>query len=502
MLVIFSEINNEKKDNHTKWYKSIRVNLLVIIALIGLLPILFLLHSVLVIYNDNARAMKLTEVKNYVNIASGNLADQASAHDGKLENVESLKTDMYNIASVYGYKIKVFDKNGLSVCNTVLPQNENYTAQYTISGEVRDCIENNKEITSEKDDVTQLIVPIAVVGSVSADDKQKSESLVIGAMVVEYDNSLIVKLSSVMAKKMDLIAIILAIPIIGLAIWYSKKIQSSPKKITQSIENVKEGYMDEMVVINDFKETNEMTTAFNAMLGRIQQLENSRQEFVSNVSHELKTPITSMKVLADSLIAQGEGVPAELYREFMGDITEELERENKIITDLLALVKLDKTTSDLNVSSISINDLLELLLKRLRPLASKRNIEITFESLRVVNAEVDEVKISLAFSNLIENAIKYNYEDGWIKVTLNADHKYFYVSVEDSGVGIPKDCQDSIFDRFYRVDKARSRDTGGSGLGLSITRNVIILHKGSIRVHSKEKEGTKFTVRIPLNYVP
>ena len=186
----------------------------------------------------------------------------------------------------------------------------------------------------------------------------------------------------------------------------------------------------------------------------------------------------------------------------MVDITDELERENKIINDLLALVKLDKKAGELNISTISINDLLEMLLKRLRPLAAKRNIEIVFESFRPVNAEVDEVKLSLALSNLIENAIKYNYEDGWIRVSLNADHKFFYVKVADSGVGIPEDCQNNIFERFYRVDKARSRDTGGSGLGLSITRNVIVMHKGAIRVYSKEKAGTTFTIRIPLNYVP
>ena len=145
--------------------------------------------------------------------------------------------------------------------------------------------------------------------------------------------------------------------------------------------------------------------------------------------------------------------------------------------------------------------MLELLLKRIRPLAKDRNIDIIFESFRPVEAEIDEVKLSLALSNLIENAVKYNYDDGWVRVSLNADHKFFYVKISDSGVGIPKECQDSIFERFYRVDKARSRETGGTGLGLSITRNVILLHKGAIKVHSKEKEGTTFTVRIPINYI-
>ena len=101
---------------------------------------------------------------------------------------------------------------------------------------------------------------------------------------------------------------------------------------------------------------------------------------------------------------------------------------------------------------------------------------------------------------LIENGIKYNKDDGWIRVTLNADHKYFYVKVADSGVGIPEDCQDQVFDRFYRVDKARSRDTGGTGLGLAITKSVVSLHNGEIKLYSKVGEGTTFTLRIPLKY--
>ena len=229
-------------------------------------------------------------------------------------------------------------------------------------------------------------------------------------------------------------------------------------------------------------------------------VDQSRQEFVSNVSHELKTPLTSMKVLADSLLAQ-ENVPVELYQEFMGDITEEIERENKIINDLLSLVKMDKTSANINIQSENINELLERILKRLRPIAKQRNIEVVFESFRPVVAEVDEVKMSLALSNLVENAIKYNKENGWVHVSLNADHKYFYVKVADSGIGIPKQDTENIFERFYRVDKSHSREIGGTGLGLSITRSAIIMHRGAIKVYSEEGEGTTFTVRVPLTYV-
>ena len=218
------------------------------------------------------------------------------------------------------------------------------------------------------------------------------------------------------------------------------------------------------------------------------------------MSHELKTPITSMKVLADSLISQ-EDVPIELYKEFMTDIAEEIERENKIITDLLSLVKMDKTSANLNIENRNLNELIELILKRLRPIAKQRNIDVLYESAREVFAEIDEVKLTLAISNLVENAIKYNKEYGYVKVSLDADHQFATIMVEDNGIGIPEEAQEHIFERFYRVDKSHSREIGGTGLGLAIARNAILLHRGSIKIDSEEGQGTVFTVKIPIIYV-
>ena len=237
------------------------------------------------------------------------------------------------------------------------------------------------------------------------------------------------------------------------------------------------------------------------MVNRMRILDESRQEFVSNVSHELKTPLTSMKVLADSLVGQ-QGIPEELYQEFMGDITAEIDRENKIITDLLSLVKMDKKAADVNITHMDINQLLEDILKRLRPIADKRNIDLILDCFRPVEADVDEVKFTLAISNLVENGIKYNVDDGWVRVSLDADHKYFYVTVADSGMGIPEDSIERIFERFYRVDKSHSKEIGGTGLGLAITKSSIAMHHGAIKVFSREGEGTTFSVRIPLSYIP
>ena len=182
---------------------------------------------------------------------------------------------------------------------------------------------------------------------------------------------------------------------------------------------------------------------------------------------------------------------AKVRRAFlMSDIAEEIERENKIINDLLSLVKMDKAAGGLNISVVNINELLEMIMKRLRPIAEKQNIELVLESFRPVSAEIDEVKLSLALNNLVENAIKYNRKDGWVHVSLNADHKYFFVRVEDSGIGIPEEYLEHIYERFFRVDKSHSREIGGTGLGLAITRNAVLMHRGAIKAHSKEGEGT------------
>lgn len=164
-------------------------------------------------------------------------------------------------------------------------------------------------------------------------------------------------------------------------------------------------------------------------------------------------------------------------------------------------MKMDKKASDVNIQDTNINDLMELIIKRLKPIAAKRNVELLLENSKPVTAQVDETKLTLAISNLVENAIKYNVEDGWVHVSVNADHKYFYVKVEDSGIGIPEEAQEHIFERFYRVDKSHSREIGGTGLGLAIARNAVIAHRGAIKVYSNEGEGTTFTVRIPLIYV-
>ncbi len=297
------------------------------------------------------------------------------------------------------------------------------------------------------------------------------------------------------------IAVMIALLLVfsGILVFVIYKLTSPAKDMKEAFLSLSDGDKNARIKKQTIKEYKDIGDAVNVLLDRLESIDGSRDEFVSNVSHELKTPMTSMKVLADSLLAT-ENAPIEMYKDFMQDIAEEIDRENEIIGDLLNLVRTDGERAVLNIETVDVNELMEVVLKRLKPIALKNNIEIIFESMRPVTASIDRVKFIIVLTNIIENAIKYNHPEGWVKITLNADHKFFYVDVSDSGIGIPEECKDQVFERFYRVDKARSRETGGTGLGLAITKNIVLLHKGTIKFYSKENEGTTFNIRIPLNY--
>lgn len=331
--------------------------------------------------------------------------------------------------------------------------------------------------------------------------RDASDKNILGCVIFLYSADSYLEGRDELVSNIVLLDIMLVVVACCLILMLSAKLMFPLKKLSFAMNQLKDGYLEENLEVTGNHEVEEIVDSINVMLDDMRNTEKRRQEFVSNVSHELKTPLTSMKILAESLVDQ-KNVPEELYQEFLHDINSEIDRETKIITDLLNLVRLDRKEGEMQIAQVSINELLEIVMRRLRPIAKKRNVEMIFESYRPVLAEIDEVKMSLVFTNLIENAIKYNREGGKVKVSLNADHRYFYVRVEDTGVGIPDDAKKYIFDRFYRVDKARSRETGGTGLGLAITKSAVVMHKGNIKVSGKEGEGSVFVVRIPLTFIP
>lgn len=326
-----------------------------------------------------------------------------------------------------------------------------------------------------------------------------NNNTVIGTVVMYASLLDVVEMLSAINSAFALFTVVIGLIIVVLSYWMSNIIVDPLKSMLSVIQKMSDGHLEQRVRVRGRNEISELGTSFNTMAERLEKVEQTRREFVSNVSHELKTPLSSIKVLSESILLQ-EQVPAEMYQEFLVDIRNEVDRMTNIINDLLDLVKLDRTAAPLKLSSVHINKTIEDILKRLAPLAKQKEIELIFESLKDVTTQVDEVKLSLAITNLIENGIKYTPEGGMVTVSVDADHQNAFIQVRDSGVGMAEDEISKIFDRFYRIDKTRDRETGGSGLGLAITHSVIMMHNGSIRVMSKENEGSLFSVRLPLTH--
>ena len=478
---------------------SLRFRIFAIVIIVSYVPTLIMRYGILQNYEERAVSLRISEVENQAMILANHLGANNYLQDTSLETINA---ELIQLSNLYDGRVLVIDQN-FNVVRDTYGISEGKTI---ISEEVIRCFKGNNVSNYDVNNrFIEMTTPITVTlnngekGGNTSEGKDKSK--IVGVMLISVSTDNITTNIAVLDGKASILQFLMMVLVVALS-WITSRILVKPfEQVTAAIRAVKDGFEAEAIDVSDYLETEHIITAFNELLNRMKALDESRQEFVSNVSHELKTPMTSMKVLADSLVGQT-GVPEELYQEFMSDITAEIDRENKIITDLLSLVKMDKKAADLNIAHMDINKLLEDILKRLRPIADKRSIDLILDSFRPVEADVDEVKFTLAISNLVENGIKYNVDEGWVRVSLDADHKYFYVTVADSGMGIPQDSVDKIFERFYRVDKSHSKEIGGTGLGLAITRSSIVMHHGAIKVFSKEGEGTTFSVRIPLSYIP
>lgn len=468
-----------------KFFRSMNFRIIVSLFLFGLIPSVVLSGIFLASYKSQSLTRLASDMTNQFQILATQLG--STGYFENLEN-ETLNGELLQLATLYDGRIIIIDQNFRIVEDTYnLEEGRTMVAE-----EVIKCFKGESTSHYVSGRFIEMTVPIA-----TGEDDQRT---IIGVILASGSTDGMQARLEAMERTIETWIISFSICMVALAGFLANWLVKPLRHMNQSVGGLVDGAMDGDLDIHDCTETENISNTFNSLLAKLRLMEESRQEFVSNVSHELKTPLASMKVLADSLLVQ-EGVPVELYQEFMQDIAEEIDRENTIISDLLTLVKMDRKVTELNVTLVDVNEFLEQILKRLRPIAEKANVEVILESNRNVSAEIDKTKLSLAFSNLVENAIKYNKENGWVRVTLDADHKFFYVKVSDSGTGIPQDSLDYIFERFYRVDKSHSREIGGTGLGLAITRSAVVSHRGAIRVQSTVDVGTIFTVRIPLRYI-
>ena len=455
--------------------------MLVSYFVIGIIPLLFYSFNLSQTLQNYFEDTNEKEVLYQANKIAGSI--QKAAYLTTTDKQEMFWNELNEKSAEENFRIIVVNSDAVVVADT----NNMAIGQIYMVPEILVALTGRDEANLRKDEE-------AIYASAYIEDAASHK---IGAVLVISSFSEVYQLISDLYRKWIFMTIVIGIIIIALVVFMSQVIFDPLKNILATIKKISSGQFHQRIELKGKNEFTELGEAVNTMTQRLEEVDKSRQEFVSNVSHELKTPLSSIKVLSEAMLLQDK-VPEETYKEFLHDINSEVDRMTEIVNDLLALARLENNENSLNISEVDVNKMLKDIIKRLQPLAETKNIDVSFEAMKEVKVDADQVKLSLAISNLVDNGIKYTPVDGKVKVSVDADNQDCFITVQDSGIGISEQEQSRIFDRFYRVDKTRDRETGGTGLGLAITHSVIMLHNGSVKIISGEGEGATFIVRMPL----
>ncbi len=299
------------------------------------------------------------------------------------------------------------------------------------------------------------------------------------------------------AKTSLIVFSVLIVLLIGmLSLGLSSIITAPMAAFRETAQKISRGDFSARVEVAGQNEIALMGETMNYMASELELLEDKRRKFVSDVSHELKTPMTGIKLICDTC----EGIDdPEMQKEFIGDISTEVDRLSRLVEKLLTLSRLDegKTVREL----VDIKPMIIKIVRTLNPVAQKRNVGIytdfKFETYPEIFIDYD--KMYEAFYNIADNAIKYSPEDGYLHIGVDCDTEELRITFEDNGPGIPEEERERIFERFYRLDDSRARDTGGTGLGLAIANEAVIMHGGKITVNAPDSgTGSVFTVTLPV----
>ncbi len=489
MKIFKNNIINSKK-NYSDYEKRFSVKSLGFKMFLSYVFVaVLILGSISYIYYNKIVEYHVTEQENmYLNITN-NMANTIS-NNKYIENKEfdSLQTLVRVKARNEGHRTLVFDTSAIVIADS---------SELAI-GKFYDIAEVNRALAGEDSSNINKKSGTVFATSSIVNDAGEVEGVVLSADIIQTESILLEDIKD----QTKWLAVIIIIAVLVLVYFMTVILVSPLYKMIEVIGKMSEGHLNRRISLHRNDEYKVLGDAFNEMADKLEKVEQTRDEFVSNVSHELKTPLSSIKVLTEAILLQ-QNVEPEMYIEFLQDINSEVDRMTNIVNDLLALVKLDQSEITLNIQEVDSAELLNNLIKRLKPLANKKDIELVSDIVEGIKIEVDTVKISLAISNIIENAIKYtnSHGEGVVKITTMCDNQSLFIDVTDNGIGMNSEELSKIFTRFYRVDKTRDRETGGTGLGLSITHSTILLHNGNIRVRSVENEGTTFLIRIPINYV-
>ena len=270
------------------------------------------------------------------------------------------------------------------------------------------------------------------------------------------------------------------------------------REFSDKIEEVQvQNLADSRIEESKIKELNQLSVSYNKMLERLQDAFEVQRQFTANAAHELRTPLSLMQVQLDLYHStQHPGSDADTLQ-MIKMVTEQNDRLSKMVKTLLDMSELQTVGRD---EQIIMDDLVDEVLEDLEPLAQEKNIKLIGKCKDITMVGSDILIYRLVY-NLVENAIKYNHLGGQVTVTAYQKEKHIYLSVEDTGSGIPEDLRERVFEPFFRVDKSRSRELGGVGLGLALVREIVRVHDGSITVRANPFGGTIFEVMFPQGYI-
>ena len=391
---------------------------------------------------------------------------------GVLSQLESLRASRLIVTDQSG--LCIYDSSGTEV------------GSYTLLPEILGACQGNDVFSWRYHDsamISRASTPIVSGGGISG-----------CVYVAEYDSAqgaVIDLLLGTIAR----ITVVLEIAVIVFSMAYSRHFSRRMSAIMDSMHIIQQGNYTEKVSVGGNDELTMLANEFNDLAERLQTSEEKRRRFVSDASHELKTPLASIKLLTDSILQND--MDAETMREFVEDIGSEAERLNRMTAKLLSLTKVDSQEAP-ESELIHMAPTISRVVRMLRPVADRSQVTILTRLEPDSTILITEDDLYQIVFNLIENGIKYNGPQGTVTVSLGKNADSAWLKVADTGMGIPPESLSHIFERFYRVDKARSRQTGGSGLGLAIVRAIVNRNRGEIQVESCPGKGTAFTVTFPM----
>ena len=415
------------------------------------------------------------------------LQDKAQLVASSFSGMDALNAEnTAQVISVLGdlnvARVVITDNEGLALYDSLTKRPA--VGQYVLLREVADALHGNNVIYCLYDEgmlVSHTAMPIMAhsspIGSVYIADIDPDQGAIIQALEVN-----IVRIS-----------VAVEIVLLMISAIFAMTSSSKMRKIFGSMQKAREGEYSHKLQVHGNDEYAVLGREFNKLTDRLQASEQAQRQFVSDASHELKTPLASIKLLSDSILQND--MDAETMREFVSDIGSEADRLTRLAQDLLSISKAEVVRHDHEV--VDLSQTIAKVYKMLVPLADTRGIRLTCtmdKDCTVMTVEDDMYQIIF---NLVENGIKYNHDNGDVHVCLQNLEDDVRLIVEDTGVGIPEDAVPFVFERFYRVDKARSREAGGSGLGLSIVRELVLRNYGQISVSARAEGGTCFTVTFP-----